>query len=200
MARRVLGVLRSQLGDPEEGVDLCGESFAEAPNAQTRALATLYLCTVLPDAARNREAVSVALDAVAEVLALVAAGRTNRQIGEELFVSEKTASVHVSNILRKLGVTSRVDAAAVAWRRDIQNLVGGNPARVETSAGAPGSPAGSRRARSTDLLQRPPTFRRLRPVAEVPERARQPGPLEARIASLRESRDPWQRIGIEVEL
>lgn len=52
----------------------------------------------------------------AEVLALVAAGRTNRQIGEELFVSEKTASVHVSNILRKLGVTTRVDAAAVAQR------------------------------------------------------------------------------------
>jgi DNA-binding CsgD family transcriptional regulator len=51
-----------------------------------------------------------------EVLTLVAAGRTNRQIGEELFVSEKTASVHVSNILRKLGVTSRVDAAAVAQR------------------------------------------------------------------------------------
>ena len=52
----------------------------------------------------------------AEVLALVAAGHTNRQIGEELFVSEKTASVHVSNILRKLGVTTRVDAAAVAQR------------------------------------------------------------------------------------
>ncbi len=51
-----------------------------------------------------------------EVLELVAAGRTNRQIGDELFVSEKTASVHVSNILRKLGVTSRVDAAAVAQR------------------------------------------------------------------------------------
>lgn len=52
----------------------------------------------------------------AEVLALVATGQTNRQIGKELFVSEKTASVHVSNILRKLGVTSRVDAAAVAQR------------------------------------------------------------------------------------
>lgn len=52
----------------------------------------------------------------AEVLALVAAGRTNRQIGEELYVSEKTASVHVSNILRKLGVSTRVDAAAVAQR------------------------------------------------------------------------------------
>ena len=52
----------------------------------------------------------------AEVLALVAAGRTNRQIGAELFVSEKTVSVHVSNILRKLGATSRVEAAAVAQR------------------------------------------------------------------------------------
>ena len=50
---------------------------------------------------------------------LVAAGRTNRQIGEELFVSDKTASVHVSNILRKLGVNSRVDAAAVAQRLGI---------------------------------------------------------------------------------
>lgn len=51
-----------------------------------------------------------------EVLGLVAAGRTNRQIGEALYVSEKTASVHVSNILRKLGVASRVEAAAVAQR------------------------------------------------------------------------------------
>ena len=55
----------------------------------------------------------------AEVLALLAAGRTNRQIGDELYVSDKTASVHVSNILRKLGVNSRVDAAAVAQRLGI---------------------------------------------------------------------------------
>jgi DNA-binding CsgD family transcriptional regulator len=55
----------------------------------------------------------------AEVLSLVAAGRTNRQIGEALYVSEKTASVHVSNILRKLGVTTRVEAAAVAQRLGI---------------------------------------------------------------------------------
>jgi DNA-binding NarL/FixJ family response regulator len=52
----------------------------------------------------------------AEVLSLVAAGLTNRQIGESLFVSEKTASVHVSNILRKLAVNTRVEAAAVAQR------------------------------------------------------------------------------------
>lgn len=52
----------------------------------------------------------------AEVLSQVAAGHTNRQIGDALYISEKTASVHVSNILRKLGVTSRVDAAAIAQR------------------------------------------------------------------------------------
>jgi DNA-binding CsgD family transcriptional regulator/tetratricopeptide (TPR) repeat protein len=51
-----------------------------------------------------------------DVLALVAEGRSNRQIAEALFISAKTASVHVSNILAKLGVASRVEAAAVAHR------------------------------------------------------------------------------------
>ncbi len=51
-----------------------------------------------------------------EVLALVATGQTNRRIAEALFISESTAGVHVSNILGKLGVTSRTEAAAVAVR------------------------------------------------------------------------------------
>jgi DNA-binding CsgD family transcriptional regulator/tetratricopeptide (TPR) repeat protein len=50
------------------------------------------------------------------VLALVAEGHTNREIGETLFISEKTASVHVSRILAKLGVRSRVEAATAAHR------------------------------------------------------------------------------------
>jgi len=49
-----------------------------------------------------------------EVLRLVAAGRSNREIAAELFISPKTASVHVSNILGKLGVASRGEAAATA--------------------------------------------------------------------------------------
>jgi DNA-binding CsgD family transcriptional regulator len=49
-----------------------------------------------------------------EVLALVAAGRTNREISEALFISESTAGVHVSNILGKLGVATRTEAARVA--------------------------------------------------------------------------------------
>jgi DNA-binding CsgD family transcriptional regulator/tetratricopeptide (TPR) repeat protein len=50
------------------------------------------------------------------VLSLVAEGHTNREIGETLFISEKTASVHVSRILAKLGVRSRVEAATAAHR------------------------------------------------------------------------------------
>ena len=48
------------------------------------------------------------------MLRLVAAGRSNREIAAELFISPKTASVHVSNILGKLGVASRGEAAATA--------------------------------------------------------------------------------------
>ncbi|HLH46466.1 MAG TPA: AAA family ATPase [Acidimicrobiales bacterium] len=54
-----------------------------------------------------------------EVLELVAAGRSNREVGEQLFISAKTASVHVSNILAKLGVRSRTEAVAVARRRGL---------------------------------------------------------------------------------
>jgi DNA-binding NarL/FixJ family response regulator len=51
-----------------------------------------------------------------QVLELVARGRTNREIGQTLFMAEKTASVHVSRILAKLDVKSRTEAAAVAHR------------------------------------------------------------------------------------
>ena len=51
-----------------------------------------------------------------EVLALVAEGRTNRQIADALFISDKTASVHVSSILAKLGVANRAEAAAAVHR------------------------------------------------------------------------------------
>jgi DNA-binding CsgD family transcriptional regulator len=49
-----------------------------------------------------------------EVMALLAAGRTNREIAAELVISDKTASVHVSHILAKLGVRNRVEAASMA--------------------------------------------------------------------------------------
>jgi DNA-binding CsgD family transcriptional regulator len=54
-----------------------------------------------------------------QVLTLIAEGATNRQIGAALFMAEKTASVHVSRILNKLGVRSRTQAAAMAHRLHI---------------------------------------------------------------------------------
>ena len=51
-----------------------------------------------------------------EVLALVAEGLTNAELAERLYISPRTAGVHVSNILAKLGMSSRTEAAAWAVR------------------------------------------------------------------------------------
>jgi DNA-binding CsgD family transcriptional regulator/tetratricopeptide (TPR) repeat protein len=59
-----------------------------------------------------------------EVLRLLADGRTNRQIADELFITPKTASVHVSRILMKLGVSNRAAAAAAAHRMGLAPRVG----------------------------------------------------------------------------
>ena len=58
-----------------------------------------------------------------EVLRLVAEGRTNGEIGAALFISTKTASVHVSNIFAKLGVSGRGEAAAIAHRHGLVGRV-----------------------------------------------------------------------------
>jgi ATP/maltotriose-dependent transcriptional regulator MalT len=55
-----------------------------------------------------------------EVLGLLVEGRSNRQIAEQLFISSKTASVHVTNLLAKLGVHSRLEAAATARRLGLE--------------------------------------------------------------------------------
>ena len=76
-----------------------------------------------------------------EVLALLADGRSNREIGEALFISEKTASVHVSNILGKLGVSSRGAAVAMAVRLGF----GGTPGAATPGIGGVSPAASARR-------------------------------------------------------
>lgn len=91
---------------------LCAEPLAEA----SRSLAN-----------RARLGLSGAVAPVADtltpreagVLRLVAAGRTNRQIGEELFISEKTVSVHVSRVMAKLDAASRTEAVSIAYQRGL---------------------------------------------------------------------------------
>ena len=58
------------------------------------------------------------------MLRLLVEGRSNRQIAEELFISAKTASVHVTNLLAKLGVRSRLEAAAMARRLGLEQPAG----------------------------------------------------------------------------
>ncbi len=80
------------------------------------------LVTGAPKAEETAEAPAIVADPFGltvrerEVLALVAEGYTNRRIASELFISDSTAGVHVSNILGKLGVVSRTEAATVAVR------------------------------------------------------------------------------------
>jgi DNA-binding NarL/FixJ family response regulator len=60
-----------------------------------------------------------------EVLRLIAAGHSNREIASVLFIAPKTASVHVSNILGKLGAASRTEAAAIAYREGLTSQPSG---------------------------------------------------------------------------
>ena len=69
--------------------------------------------------ARARSTAVSLTDREHEVLALVAQGRSNREIGQVLFISTKTVSVHVSNVLAKLQATGRTEAVAIAQRRGL---------------------------------------------------------------------------------
>jgi DNA-binding NarL/FixJ family response regulator len=96
--------------------------FARAPRSPIRALAEqvahrarLRLAERHDDEAERRRQSRFGLtEREADVLRLLSEARTNREIGEALFISPKTASVHVSSIMRKLGVRRRADAARVA--------------------------------------------------------------------------------------
>jgi DNA-binding CsgD family transcriptional regulator len=73
----------------------------------------------LTDGVVPREALDPFTPRERSVLKLVALGRTNRQVGDELFISEKTVSVHLSRIMAKLGATRRAEAVAIAYDRGL---------------------------------------------------------------------------------
>jgi len=85
-----------------------------------RALARRARLSLGSEAAAGADAVPDVLTPREQaVLALVAEGRTNRQIGGELFISEKTVSVHLSRAMAKLGVTSRTEAVSAAYTKGL---------------------------------------------------------------------------------
>ncbi|MFL6126473.1 AAA family ATPase [Actinophytocola sp.] len=73
----------------------------------------------LSDGVTPRETLDPFTPRERSVLKLVALGRTNRQVGDELFISEKTVSVHLSRIMAKLGATRRAEAVAIAYDRGL---------------------------------------------------------------------------------
>ncbi|MFB7052512.1 AAA family ATPase [Streptomyces vinaceus] len=128
---RLAEALLASGGDRACAASLLGEAYATAERLGSRRLredlALLAQRARLPLTGADAPAVPPApapdpVEALGltsrerDVLSLVAAGRSNRQIAEELFISPKTASVHVSNILAKLGVAGRGEAAALAHR------------------------------------------------------------------------------------
>jgi DNA-binding CsgD family transcriptional regulator len=99
--------------------EITGRLGARLLDGEVKALAQRARLDLAPQAAAGAPTPAARLGLTpreAEVLALVAAGRSNRQIAQALFISPKTVGVHVSNILAKLGVDGRVEAAAVAHR------------------------------------------------------------------------------------
>ena len=115
---RLSGVLRSA-GDPSGARVVADQARAAAHAMGARPL--LAELTALGSAPAPATAVDPAVltPREAEILPLVAEGRSNGEIGKQLFISTKTVSVHVSNILAKLDAASRTEAAAVARRRGL---------------------------------------------------------------------------------
>jgi DNA-binding NarL/FixJ family response regulator len=79
-----------------------------------RARVDLASATIMAEGGPKHEARFGPTARELEVLGLLVAGQTNREIADHLFISENTAGVHVSNILGKLGVSRRMEAAAIA--------------------------------------------------------------------------------------
>ena len=114
---RLAGILRAT-GDTagaREAGDLA-RATAHALGAQPL---LAELTSLGSTAVRSAPAPDVLTPREREIIALVAEGRSNGEIGKQLFISTKTVSVHVSNILGKLGASSRTEAAAVARRRKL---------------------------------------------------------------------------------
>jgi DNA-binding CsgD family transcriptional regulator len=117
-ARVVLATVLRAAGDTTEAREV-----ADAAREAARRLGATPLLDQLravgSTPVRNDAGSDVLTPREAEILELVAAGRTNGEIGKQLFISTKTVSVHVSNILGKLGAHGRTEAAAIARRRGL---------------------------------------------------------------------------------
>jgi DNA-binding NarL/FixJ family response regulator len=122
---RLAAVLRAA-GQPEEAEALVRQ--AQQAAGLLGAAPLLAELRAVPGAAARRSEPTHGQEALTgreeEVLALLATGRSNRAIGEQLYISAKTVSVHVSNLMAKLGASGRTEAVAIARRRGLLDDAG----------------------------------------------------------------------------
>uniref|UniRef100_UPI0013D0A8B9 helix-turn-helix domain-containing protein n=1 Tax=Cellulomonas iranensis TaxID=76862 RepID=UPI0013D0A8B9 len=109
-----------------------GEARAMRAGPLTEAVADLVRRARLGGAPAT-QGVDVLTARESEVLTLVAQGLSNRQVGERLFISGKTVSVHVSNVLAKLGASGRTEAVAIAHRRGLLGTAAPREGRVSAT-------------------------------------------------------------------
>ncbi len=117
-AQAVLAAVLRASGDPASARDM-----GDRARATARALGAQPLLDRLrasgSEAQRTRDGSEPLTPREREILGLVAQGRSNGEIGKQLFISTKTVSVHVSHILAKLGAAGRTEAAALARQRGL---------------------------------------------------------------------------------
>jgi DNA-binding NarL/FixJ family response regulator len=98
----------------EEGIEITNTiGMSPLQEKASAMIDTIKSGPVLPDGLTTREV---------EVLRLVAAGKTNQEIADELFIAERTAANHVSNIFEKIGCGNRVEATVYAHRHGLVDL------------------------------------------------------------------------------
>jgi len=114
--RVLIGLSRRALGDEDTAemeLDAARRTFAELGAAPDLAMVKSLSRTAAAEPAGGLTAREI------QVLRLIAAGKSNRAIGADLFISEKTVARHVSNIFTKLGLSSRSAATAYAYEHDL---------------------------------------------------------------------------------
>jgi DNA-binding CsgD family transcriptional regulator len=124
-ARLAVGVSADSLGALRSAHSAAQALGARRLVEEVETLARWYRADLLPAEVEERADDLLAAYGLTErereVLAALAAGHTNREIADELVISVKTASVHVSNILRKLDVDGRQEAARIAHRLGVHS-------------------------------------------------------------------------------
>jgi DNA-binding NarL/FixJ family response regulator/tetratricopeptide (TPR) repeat protein len=115
---RLAGVLRAT-GDAAGARQVADLARQTAHAIGARALLAELIAQGSTPSPTTSTEVAVLTPRESEILALVAEGRSNGEIGKQLFISTKTVSVHVSNVLAKLDAASRTEAVAVARRRGL---------------------------------------------------------------------------------